>query len=132
MKSRTDRPAFTLVEALAATALMVVVFAGLVPMVASYRMAASEQDAAILAVDEVHNVLERTRAEHQAGRFRIESLENLETRPELTPLLGPTTWSAESTPQTNPPGQQITVTLAYGKRHRRTVSLSSWLWENTQ
>ena len=129
---RAIRGGFTIVEMVATASILMIVLASLVPMLAGFHEARRDLESVTLAINEVQNVLERVHAEHRAGRFDVDSLSAVEIDEDLKPFLGDTSWSTAVDQIESPPGQRLTLTLTYGKRHQRAATLSTWLWEGDQ
>lgn len=129
MATSPRRSAVTLLEVVTASTVLAIVFATLVPVLASLRADAFQKEVDVLAVDQVSNVLERVLADHNAGQFDESSLDQLTSRSELQSYLGNTVWSGSIEPIAEPAGRRVTVTLLYGTSHQREVTLSAWLWE---
>lgn len=123
------RSGFTIVEVFATATVLGVVFALLVPSIAGLHAAASSQTSAVIASEEVCNVLERALAEHQAGGFDLDTVNDRSLDETLIAQLGNAEMSAEVDPVESPPGQRLTVTLRFGRNLQRSTSLSAWLWE---
>jgi type II secretory pathway pseudopilin PulG len=123
------RGGFTIVEMFATATVLGVVFALLVPSIAGLHAAARSQTSAVLAAEEVCNVLERALADHQAGTFDLASVTNRSINESLIAQLGGAEISGELEPVEAPAGQRLTVTLRFGRDLQRSTSLSAWMWE---
>lgn len=140
-----NRRGITLVEGVAASAVLATVFALVVPAIAGFHRAGQTIDARMLAIDEVRNILEESLATRSARPaadaqpFDVDAITSREVRSDVSTVLLDAELTATLTPIAEPAGQRLSVTLSYRAAESRTsnnakqsVTLHAWLWEDAE
>ena len=121
----TARRGVLLAEAVVCVAVLAVAVSVLVPAVRTAAASRRVAEDRSLALEELHSILERTRAEAAAGRFDAESLRRMTPREAVAARLPGAAFEVDTAADGDP--TRVDLTLTFGDGLRET--LSAWVRE---